>query len=138
MMNVEQKNRLLEKCLEIYARKKWLLPAYQFLERLESRDDVKENLTTLFWEELLMPAIKERHFPEESIDTLLEKSILLYRSIPDKADALVRIWHEVEWKYPFNVESYDDYVMRLEQLLANESNPPSKSDWDYLDDCLIK
>ncbi|MFM2297851.1 MAG: hypothetical protein RL117_1558, partial [Verrucomicrobiota bacterium] len=105
MMNVEQKNRLLEKCLEIYARKKWLLPAYQFLERLESRDDVKENLTTLFWEESLMPAIKERHFPEDSIDTLLEKSILLYRSIPDKADALVRIWHEVEWKYPFNVES---------------------------------
>lgn len=137
-MNAEQNNRLLDKCLEIYARKQWLLPVHQFLERLDSRDGVEENLSTLFWEESVIPEIKKRHFLEDSIDSLLEKSILLYRTIPDKSAALARIWHEVEWKYPFDTESYEEFVTRLEQLLANESNPPVKSDWNHLDECLMK
>jgi hypothetical protein len=51
-MNVEQKNRLMEKCLEIYERKKWLRPVHQFLERLDSREGFEVNLSTLFWEEI--------------------------------------------------------------------------------------
>ncbi len=137
-MNVEQSNRLMAKCLDIYERKKWLLPVHQFLERLESRDGFEVNLSTAFWEESLIPEIKNRYFADVTIDSLLENSIALYRSNPDRALALALIWQEVEWKYPFDSETYEDFVERLDQLLANETNPPAESDWDYLEEHLMK
>lgn len=137
-MNVEQKERLMEKCLEIYERKKWLLPVHQFLERLDSRDGFEVNLSTLFWEESLIPEIKQRYFANQSIDSLLEKSIALYRSNSDQALALALIWQEVEWKYPFDSETYTEFVDRLDELLEKEANPPTESDWDYLDEHIMK
>lgn len=137
-MNVEQKNRLMAKCLEIYERKKWLLPVHQFLERLDSRAGFEVNLSTAFWEESLIPEIKQRYFADLTIDSLLEKSIALYRSNSDQALALALVWQEIEWKYPFDSETYEDFVERLDQLLANEPNPPRESDWDYLDESLMK
>lgn len=137
-MNAEQHNRLLEKCFEIYARKRSLLPVYQFLERLESRDGFEANLSTKFWEESLTPEIKNRFFADETIDSLLEKMLVLYRSISDSSDALTRIWQEVEWKFPFDSETYDEFVTRLERLLADESSSPSESNWKDLDESLMK
>lgn len=137
-MNVEQSNRLMAKCLEIYERKKWLLPVHQFLERLESRDGFEIYLSTAFWEESLIPEIKKRYFADVTIDSLLENSIALYRSYPDRSLALELVWKEIEWKYPFDQETYTDFVDRLDALLENESNPPTNSDWDHLDESIMK
>jgi len=137
-MNVDQKNRLMAKCLEIYQRKEWLLPVHQFLERLESRDGFDVNLSTAFWEESLIPEIKKRYFADVTIDSLLESSITLYRSYPDRALALELVWKDIEWKYPFDSENYTDFVDRLDELLEKESNPPTKSDWDNLDESIMK
>jgi hypothetical protein len=52
--------------------------------------------------------------------------------------ALALIWQEVEWKYPFDSETYTEFVDRLDELLEKEANPPLKSDWDYLDEHLMK
>ena len=137
-MNVEQSNRLMAKCLEIYQRKKCLLPVHQFLERLESRDGFEVNLSTAFWEESLIPEIKKRYFADVTIDSLLENSIALYRSYSDRALALELVWKAIEWKYPFDQETYTEFVDRLDELLEKESNPPTESDWDNLEESIMK
>lgn len=137
-MNAEQSNRLIAKCLEIYERRKWLLPVHQFLERLESRDHFDVNLSTAFWEELIIPEIKKRYFADVTIESILENSIALYRSYPDRALALELVWKEIDWKYPFDQETYTEFVDRLDVLLALEANPPTKSDWNHLEESIMK
>lgn len=111
---------------------------HQYLERLESKDGFEPDLSTRFWEESLIPKIKQHYFQGVTIDSLLEKSIALYRSNSDRTLALALVWQEVEWKFPFDSETYGGFVERLEQLLKNEPNPPTESDWEYLDDHLMK
>lgn len=137
-MNIDSGSHLLKKCLEIYERKKWLYPVHQFLERLGSIEDLAGTLPPDFWEESLIPEIRKRYFPEVSIDSLLETSMTLYRSTPDRSLALALVWQEFEWKYPFELETYSDFIERLDNRLANEPNPPTRVDWEYLDECLIK
>ncbi len=96
------------------------------------------DLSTDFWEESLIPEIKKRYFSDTTVDSLLQKSIALYRSTPDRELALELVWQEIEWKYPFDQETYSDFVDRLDELLAKEPNPPTKSDWDYLDESIMK
>jgi len=137
-MNTDPKNHLLAKCLEIYERKKWLYPVHQFLERLGSVECCNGLFDGDFWDESLIPEIKKRYFPDKIIDSILEKSMVLYRSNLDRALALALIWQEIEWKYPFDSETYSDFVERLDDLLAKEPNPPTREDWEYLDECLMK
>jgi len=137
-MNTEPKNRLLAKCLEVYERKKWLYPVHQFLERLEKVEHFDAKLPPDFWDGSLIPEIKKRYFPDVTIDSILETSIGLYRSAPDRALALQLVWQKIEWKYPFDSETYSDFVERLDDLLAKEPNPPTRADWEYLDECLMK
>ena len=137
-MNTDPKNRLLAKCLEIYERKRWLYPVHQFLQRLGSVERFNGLFDGDFWDESLIPEIKKRYFPDETIDSILEKSMVLYRSNPDRALAIQLVWQEFEWKYPFDSETYSDFVERLDDLLAKESDPPTRADWEYLDECLMK
>ncbi len=138
LMNSAQSVRLLSKCVEIYQRNDSLMPVQRFLERLESRGGIYANVTSGFWDEVLMPEIHRRYFKGVGVDELLERAISVYRSIPDSSSALVAIWREVEWKYPFDQENYSEFIERLEVQLGNEPNPPTREDWDHLDECLMK
>lgn len=137
-MSPEQSNRLIVKCLEIYQRKNSLLPIHQFLERLETRNGFKENLSTAFWEESLIPEIKKHYFADVTIDTLLESSLSLYRSYSDKGLALELVWQEIEWNYPFDSDTYGEFVDRLDKLLENEAHPPTQLDWNHLEESIMK
>ena len=96
------------------------------------------NLSSEFWEESLIPEIKARYFADVSIDSLLESSIALYRSTPDRALALELVWNEIEWKYPFDSENYTEFVDGFDELLAKETIPPNQSDWEYLEESIMK
>jgi hypothetical protein len=137
-MTHQSNDRLLAKCMEIYGRKRSLEHLHQLLERLEARKGFPANLSTAFWEDVWIPAVKTRYFKDESIDSLLEKSMELYRSNSDKTLALELIWEGIEWKYPFDGETYGDFVERLDDLLANKADSPTKADWEHLDECLMK
>ena len=137
-MENESHKRLLDKCLQIYERQKWLYPVNQFLERLQSIERFEDLFTGDFWEDSLIPEIKNRYFPDESIDSLLEKSITRYRSTPDRSLALTLIWQEIEWKYPFTSDSYSEFEDRLDELLAKEPNPPTRADWDEFNEDIMK
>ena len=137
-MNPEQSHRLIVKCLEIYQRKKSLISVHQFLERLETRNGFDENLSTHFWEESLIPKIKNHYFADVTIDTLLESSLALYRSYSDKGLALELVWQEIEWNYPFDSDTYGEFVDRLDKLLENEAHPPDQLDWDHLEESIMK
>lgn len=137
-MENESHERLLAKCLQIYERQRWLYPVNQFLDRLQSMERFEGLFTADFWEDTLIPEVKNQYFPDESIDSLLEQSIARYRSTPDRALALSLIWQEIEWKYPFTSESYSEFVDRLDDLLAKEPNPPTRADWEDLNESIMK
>ena len=90
----------MARCLEIYERNKSLHLVFRFLEQLESVCKMLERFNDIppagFWEESLIPKIKKRCFPDVKIESILEGSIGLYRSIPDQALGLELVWKDVE------------------------------------------
>ena len=141
-MTEAQTSRLTAKCLQIYERNKSLRPIENFLNRLTTVYTSVKRIDCIpsgdFWDEVIIPKIKKQYFHDVTIENLLESSIALYRSTPNRSQAIELIWEAVEWEYPFDSETYTDFVDRLDILLENEQNPPTESDWLYLDECLCK
>lgn len=127
----EHEQELLKICLKIYKRKLSLKPISKFLGRVDCVDPE-------FWDSILIPEIKRRYFPDMTIEMLIKKSMELYRATPDRALALQLIWEKTEWVYPFNIESFEEFIDGLVEQLENDPNPPTQSDWDELDECLLK
>jgi hypothetical protein len=73
-----------------------------------------------------------------TVNSLLDESLVFYRSAPSPSSALINIWERLDWKIPFSTEEYEEFVDRFEKLLENESNPPTKKDWEELDEWLGK
>ena len=141
-MNDEKIRWLTARCLKMYEQSKSLHFVHRLVERLESVSEMLERIDDIpplgFWEEVMIPQIKKRYFEGITMEFILESSIGLYRSTSDRSLALELIWKDVEWKYPFDHDSYRGFVEALRVLLANEPNPPTKADWDYLEKCLSK
>jgi len=133
-MSVELRIKLISKCLKIYKRDKSLWPVNRFLMRL----NLDSSLQSDVWENHLIPEIKRRYFPDLTVDSFLKESLILYRTAPGPFSALVDIWDMIDWKIPFNYAEYEEFVERFEELLEKESNPPSKEDWDDLNEWLGK
>lgn len=131
-MTTEFRDRLIVKCLKIYEREKCLKPVDRFLKRL----DLELSLQFDLWDNCIIPEIRKRHFPAMTLDSLLHEMLAFYRSSTSPAVALTDIWEMLDWKIPFINNEYEDFLERFEALLENEPNPPSRADWDYLDECL--
>ena len=76
------------------------------------------------------------YFPAMTLDSLLDEMLAFYRSSSRPVLALIDIWEMLDWKIPFINNEYEEFLERFEALLENEPNPPSRADWDYLDECL--
>lgn len=133
-MTTELRNKLFAKCLKIYERKRSLLPVHRYLNRL----NLEGSLQGDFWCDYFKPEIRKRYFPNMTLDSLLEESFALYRSSRYPSSALIKIWGKIDWEIPFINEEYYEFVEQIENMLKNEPNPPSKADWDELDEFLRK
>jgi len=132
-MTTELHNKLFAKCARIYDRKRSLWPVYRYLERL----NLEGTLQGDFWD-YFKPEIRRRYFPNMTVDSLLEESLALYRSKLYPSSALYTIWDNIDSKIPLIDDEYTEFVERFDELLKAEPNPPSKEDWDDLNDHLGK
>ncbi len=135
-MSSEFRDRLFVKCLKIYERKESLSlwPVNRFLKRL----DIEWSLQSDLWDNYFIPEIRRRYFSGMTVDLFLKESILLYRSSSFRSSALIKIWNRLDWEIPFTNDEYEEFVERFEEMLKNESNPPTREDWDELDENLRK
>jgi hypothetical protein len=125
---------LLEKCLSIYRRKKSLKAVSQFTDRVIADRGEKAS----FFEDHVIPAVRKEFYPDLTVTSFLDEALEIYRSEKSRTSALIAIWEKIDWMLPFTSDEYEEFVERLEQALANESNPPTQQDWDYLNEWLGK
>jgi hypothetical protein len=137
-LSPEQSKRLLSKCCKIYERENSLHPVYRFLSRLELWTGCEENLAHTYYDDILIPEIKQRYFRDVTLETLLDKGLTIYRSTPDRSLALEKIWDAIEWWYPFDQRFYTKFTHQLHKRLDAEPDPPTKSDWDELEEMALK
>ena len=131
---VSRPEKLLEKCLSIYRRKRSLKAVSKFTERvIANRGD-----EAIFFEECVTPAVREEFYPKLTVSSFLDEALELYRNEKSRTSALLIIWEKIDWVLPFTSDEYGEFVERLEQALAEEPNPPTQQDWDYLNEWLGK
>jgi len=132
-MTTELRNKLFIKCVKIYVRKKSLWPVYLYLNRLTLEGTLRGD----FWDFFKLE-IRKQYFPDLTVDSLLEESLALYRSNPCPSAVLYTIWDNIDWKIPLIDDEYQEFIECFEELLKKEPNPPSKEDWDDLEEHLMK
>lgn len=130
----ELRDRLVTKCLKIYERKRSLKPLDKFLCRLELPGSMQGEV----WEQRIVPEIRKLYFSDMTVDSMLDEMVALYGTYPRPNLALLKIWEIIDWKIPFINDEFSEFVERFEILLKDVPNPPSKEDWDYLNECLGK
>lgn len=133
-MSTELEQKICSKCLKIYARNKSLRPMYKFLDRLVLDNEMREHLT----EEVILPEIRRQYFPDFDIEVLLQEFLAVYRGSASHISALIDVWNRLDTQLPFINDEYTELVERFCALLENEPNPPSKADWEALDEWLMK
>jgi len=126
--------RIRSKCLKIYSRKKTLRPVYTFVERLNLADTEHAGIM----EEVILPEIRKQYFPDLAIEALLQEFIELYRGTSNHVSVLIDVWDRIDTQLPLTSEEYEELVERFCALLEDEPEPPSKADWDNLDEWLMK
>ena len=133
-MSTEFRDKLVTKCLKIYERERSLKPIDKFLCRLNLQGSLQGEI----WEESIVPEIRKLYFPDMTLDSLLDKMVALYGSYTRPVSALLDIWAIIDWKIPFVGDEFSEFVERFETLLKNVPNPPTREDWDDLNEFLGK
>lgn len=122
--------RITDKCLKIYGRKKFIWYIYWYLEKLLPHDT---SLQCAIWEKHVLPVVRELYFKDLTIETFLQKIIQDYRNGRD----VISIWTEID-ETPFTPDEYTKIVDLIDEALSKEPNPPTKEDWEELEEWLIK
>ncbi len=133
-MTDELSLKICSKCLKIYVHRKSLRPVYKFIERLNLPDSGQAEIM----EEVILPEIRKQYFPDLAIEALLQEFIELYRGTPNHISVLIDVWDRIDTQLPLTNEEYEELVERFCTLLEDEPEPPSKADWDELDEWLMK
>nr|MBF0223774.1 hypothetical protein [Desulfobulbaceae bacterium] len=137
--DIERIQRIVEKCVRIFARRlengrgganKFV---YKYLERLLPGEPA---LNGAIYEDHVIPLVRERHFKGMTADDFLEKALTIYHG--SRFGGLELVWDWLDNDIPFTSDEYTDFVEILETALGNESNPPTKEDWEELNDWLMK
>ncbi len=131
---IDLNEKICTKCLMLYERKKTFKPVLRFLARLNLESALENDV----WFNRILPKIRRRHFPNLTVDALLKDSLELYRSSSSPLSALIDIWDRLDTQLPLSIKEYLEFVERFCALLEKEDNPPSKKDWDSLDEWLMK
>lgn len=132
MENLTQ--RITDKCLKIYDRKRTIYAVNKYLERLLPNDIALQSIIIV---DHIIPEIRKKYFKNLTIETFINESIQEYRKSSDPAIALTTIWDRLD-ELPFTCDEYTKIVDLIDEALSKEPNPPTKEDWEELEEWLIK
>lgn len=133
-MSDDLRKRLTAKCIQIYERKRRMRPVQRFLDRL----NIENNLRFQVLDEDFVREARQKYFPAMTMDSLQEDLLLLYRSKRTPFNGISAIWWRIDNEVPLSCDEYCDLTAELTKKLSEEPNPPSNTDWDYLDEELMK
>jgi len=130
--------RLIDHCVSMYTRHQSLSRIFPFLERFGLRHSDFIGNPHVCYEEIIIPALREHHFPGVSIEMMADRCLDIYRNKQDRSLGLALMWEHLQQTYPLTGEDYLALVDRVDALLEEESNPPTQQDWQELDEFLSK
>ena len=126
--------RITDKCLKIYDRKRTIYAVNKYLERLLPNDIALQSIIMV---NHVIPVIRKKYFINLTIETFINESIQEYGKSRDPAIALTTIWDRLD-ELPFTPDEYTKIVDLIDEALSKEPNPPSKEDWEELNEWLMK
>ncbi len=126
--------RIIDKCLQIYDRKRTIYAVNEYLSRLLPNDIALQSIIII---DHIIPEIRKKYFKNLTIETFINESIQEYRKSSDPAIALTTIWDRLD-ELPFTSDEYTKIVDLIDEALSKEPNPPTKEDWEELEEWLIK
>lgn len=133
-MTKERAERIVAKCLKLYDRTRSKRKLQRFVDRIDGPGYEVLNLMM----ERIEPEIRRRYFPDLTVEKHLEKVLVRCRAIDRPALLLSRIWRELDNEIFFDAEEYGEFVERFEEEVNKLPNPPSRQDWDDLEEELMK
>lgn len=133
-MTKERAERIVAKCLKLYDRTRSKRKLQSFVDRIDGPGYEVLNLMM----ERIEPEIRRRYFPDLTVEKHLEKVLARCRAVDRPALLLSRIWRELDNEIFFDAEEYGEFVERFEEEVNKLPNPPSRQDWDDLEEELMK
>lgn len=133
-MTKERAERIVAKCLKLYDRTRSKRKLQSFVDRFDGPGYEVLNLMM----ERIEPEIRRRYFPDLTVEKHLEKVLVRCRAVDRPALLLSRIWRELDNEIFFDAEEYSEFVERFEEEVNKLPNPPSRQDWDDLEEELMK
>lgn len=133
-MTKERAERILAKCLKLYDRTRSKRKLQSFVDRIDGPGYEVLNLM----QERIEPEIRQRYFPDLTVEKHLEKVMARCRAVDRPALLLSRIWRELDNELFFDAEEYGEFVERFEEEVNKLPNPPTRQDWDDLEEELMK
>lgn len=127
-------DRIVEKCLDMYTRSRSKGKVERFLDRI---DRPGLDVYTLL-NDRIIPEIRRRHFPGITVETHLQQVLERCRAVDRPATLLSPIWRELDHEVLFTSEEYTEFVERFEEEVGRLPNPPTREDWDDLEEELLK
>ena len=126
--------RITDKCLKIYDRKRTIYAVNKYLERLLPNDIALQSIIIV---NHVIPVIRKKYFINLTIETFINESIQEYGKSRDPAIALITIWDRLD-ELPFTPDEYTKIVDLIDEAFPKEPNPPTKEDWEELNEWLMK
>lgn len=133
-MTKERAERILAKCLKLYDRTRSKRKLQSFVDRIDGPGYEVLNLM----QERIEPEIRRCYFPDLTVEKHLEKVMARCRAVDRPAMLLSDIWCELDNELFFDAEEYGEFVERFEEEVNKLPNPPSRQDWDDLEEELMK
>lgn len=133
-MTKERAERIVAKCLKLYDRTRSKRKLQSFVDRIDGPGYEVLNLMM----ERIEPEIRRRYFPDLTVEKHLEKVLVRCRAVDRPALLLSRIWRELDNEIFFDAEEYSEFVERFEEEVNKLPNPPTRQDWDDLEEELMK
>lgn len=130
--------RLIEHCVSMYTRHQSLSRIFPFLERLAERQPDIIGNPHVYYEEIIIPAMREHYYPGVSTDMMADRCLDIYRNHEDRSLGLALMWEHIHQTYPLTGDDYLALVDRIDALLEQEVHPPTQQDWQELDEFLSK
>lgn len=139
--------RVLRKCLDVYARRLSLPAVERFAERAGASRSFESD-------ERLWQEIRTRFFADLTVDRLLEYALNCYRGCPEAGycppnastrraatlrggAAMAYIYYLVREETPLTPFEFEEFKERFEEMLEKEPVPPTREDWDNLTSWLM-
>lgn len=134
--------RIADKCIQLFTRRIEMRrgapqkTVCKFLDRLFPDNS---GLSQSIFEDRVIPIVREHHYKGMALEEFVENALIRYRSSKySRFSALTDIWSWLDNELPLTMDEYSQFVEMLESALEREPNPPTKDDWEDLNEWLMK